>query len=667
MNLLDEYYVNEDHVQTFVRILANIDAAKKSGRMTKVRPVSAASDFAPIYELTEDDQDENVKEDRSIPEGWAYSALRVPMLMMLVFLLVADFAAYIFVRQMVNVLEKFMSWRGTSGKLRRRLQNSITYVEWKRAALDFDHYRGYDTWKVNDASPFYDWRLVQRVVHAMQKARENNDAQALMGILALCVKQGFAGVENLELYSQSYYGTKNLIEQYYFEVEESLSYLENSPLVPPQAKAAFYRTVFLNYGRTALCLSGGASFAYYHIGVVRALLDANLLPDIVSGTSAGGLIAALVATRTNDELKELLVPALARHITGCDDPMHVWIARAWKTGARFDARKWSRKVQFFTRGSLTFREAYERTGKTLNISVVPFEHHSPAQILNHVTAPDCLIWSAVLASAAVPGILNPVCLLQKLPDQSVVPWSWGNQFRDGSLRVDIPIEQLHSLFNVTHPIVSQVNPHVHLFHFGSRGAPGRPTAYRRGRGWRGGFVLSAAEHILKLNLITNLTILRDLNLLPHILGSDWSNIFLQKFQGTVTIYPKSRLKDWPRILTDPTPKELAQMMHIGKYTTFPKQRLISHLIRVERCVVRGRARFSGAVNSLTDSSPLAASEFGADEHASGLQEAVRDASDMLFETDLCAPITEESLAYAECDASSDVLEVHPDTSTEFAP
>lgn len=58
----------------------------------------------------------------------------------------------------------------------------------------------------------------------------------------------------------------------------------------------------------------------------------------------------------------------------------------------------------------------------------------PTKLLNYMTAPDTVIWSALLASAAVPGILNPVVLMQKLKDGSIVPWSWGSRFKDGSLR-----------------------------------------------------------------------------------------------------------------------------------------------------------------------------------------------------------------------------------------
>ena len=53
----------------------------------------------------------------------------------------------------------------------------------------------------------------------------------------------------------------------------------------------------------------------------------------------------------------------------------------------------------------------------------------------------------MLASAAVPGILNPVVLMQKARDGSLVPWNWGSKFKDGSLRVDIPLQSLNMYFN----------------------------------------------------------------------------------------------------------------------------------------------------------------------------------------------------------------------------
>lgn len=58
----------------------------------------------------------------------------------------------------------------------------------------------------------------------------------------------------------------------------------------------------------------------------------------------------------------------------------------------------------------------------------------PTKLLNYMTAPDTVIWSALLASAAVPGILNPVVIMHKLKDGRIIPWNWGSKFKDGSLR-----------------------------------------------------------------------------------------------------------------------------------------------------------------------------------------------------------------------------------------
>jgi predicted acylesterase/phospholipase RssA len=96
---------------------------------------------------------------------------------------------------------------------------------------------------------------------------------------------------------------------------------------------------------------------------------------------------------------------------------------------------------------MTFKEAYMRTGRILNISVTPADRHSPTKLLNYLTSPDTVIWSALLASAAVPGILNPVVLMQKLKSGQIVPWNWGSKFKDGSLRVDIPLQALNLYFN----------------------------------------------------------------------------------------------------------------------------------------------------------------------------------------------------------------------------
>lgn len=89
-------------------------------------------------------------------------------------------------------------------------------------------------------------------------------------------------------------------------------------------------------------------------------------------------------------------------------------------------------------------------------------------------------------------------------------------------------------------------------------------------------MLSAAEQWLKHELTKNFKVIRDLELLPPLLGQDWSSVFLQRFDGAVTIWPRTRLMDWFRILTDPDREELERMMAVGQLVTWPKVRITLH-------------------------------------------------------------------------------------------
>ncbi|KAA1089655.1 hypothetical protein PGT21_026173 [Puccinia graminis f. sp. tritici] len=523
-----------------------------------------------------------------VREGWAYHISRWPLLTLIGVAFMFEFLIYVSVRQIVRLFETLMSWRAQEGRLRRKLRAAETYEEWKAAALELDDLLGFGQWKRNASNAYYDSISVRKVVASLERSRLNNDPESLKGVLEVCLRANFAGIESIRLYSQTHLGTKTLIENYVDEVEKSLVYLRETTHLSAQEKTVFFRRAAKNMGTTALCLSGGATFGFYHFGVIRALLDARLIPTVITGTSAGALVAAFLCTHTDEELDRLLVPEIADMITACEDPISVWLPRMIKTGARFDTVLWAKKSSFFTMGSMTFLEAYERTGRILNVSVIPHDVHSPTTLLNYTTAPNCVIFSAILASAAVPLVLNPVVLLEKSKDGKVRPWQFQGKHKDGSLRVDVPLESLHLYFNTSFSIVSQVNPHIHLFFFQPRGAPGEPVVHRKGKGWRGGFFLSALEQYMKIELIKNLRVIRDLELLPLLGGQTFTAVFLQRFEGTVTIWPHSRFRDWFNILTDPDRKELARMINVGKRVTWPKIRMIENRLRIERQVFMGR-------------------------------------------------------------------------------
>ena len=168
-------------------------------------------------------------------------------------------------------------------------------------------------------------------------------------LLESCIKNNFVGLESPQMYSETYLGTKVLVESFIHLVYEGLEVMLNTDQLSQKDKDAFFKHLELNYGRTALCLSGGATFSYYHFGVCKALLDAGQLPEIITGTSGGALVAALIATRTDEELKQLLVPALAYRIRACHESFMVWSRRWWRTGARFDSLDWAKVSEFRTR------------------------------------------------------------------------------------------------------------------------------------------------------------------------------------------------------------------------------------------------------------------------------------------------------------------------------
>lgn len=112
--------------------------------------------------------------------------------------------------------------------------------------------------------------------------------------------------------------------------------------------------------------------------------------------------------------------------------------------------------------------------------------------------------------------------------------------------------------------------------------------HRRGRGWRGGFLGSAAEQFIKLDLNKWLKVLKHLELLPRPLGQDWSQLWLQQFSGTITIWPQAQPSDIWKVLSDPDPDRLAHMLHEGQQSAFPKLKFIANRLKIERLIEQGR-------------------------------------------------------------------------------
>ena len=61
-------------------------------------------------------------------------------------------------------------------------------------------------------------------------------------------------------------------------------------------------------------------------------------------------------------------------------------------------------------------QAFDRTGRIVNITVAPQNRTDPPRLLNYLTAPHVLVWSAAVCSSSVPGVFEPSYLLVKDAD-----------------------------------------------------------------------------------------------------------------------------------------------------------------------------------------------------------------------------------------------------------
>lgn len=99
----------------------------------------------------------------------------------------------------------------------------------------------------------------------------------------------------------------------------------------------------------------------------------------------------------------------------------------------------------------------------MNITVAPRNRTDPPRLLNYLTTPHVMVWTAAVCSSSVPGVFEPSTLLVKQEDGRIRPESTeGYKYVDGSMEADLPMQQISELFNINHFIVSQVNPHATL-------------------------------------------------------------------------------------------------------------------------------------------------------------------------------------------------------------
>ncbi|QUC17664.1 uncharacterized protein UV8b_01905 [Ustilaginoidea virens] len=374
------------------------------------------------------------------------------------------------------------------------LRNAESFEEWEEAAFHLDSLLGLDIWRNNPTSKYYDWRLITDRLQSLATAREENHFQRLVNLLRSGLVRNLGNITVPRLYNRTFSGTKYLIEEYITQVAESVEDISMLPttftsnsqgggtVLTNQMKLDFIHDTRQAFGRSTLVLQGGAIFGLCHLGVVKALFLRGLLPRIITGTATGALIAALVAIHTEEELPGVLtgdgIDVSAFEKNRATDHGQTFKSR-WATLMRRLGR-FSKEGYFLdvtvledcvraNVGDLTFEEAYNRSKRVLNITVATECQGGVPTLLNYITAPNVLIWTAAVASnASSPSLYGSrkVSILCKDVHGNVIPWATANtaNFHHWTHATytdrDSPLQRIAELFNVNHFIVSQARPYL---------------------------------------------------------------------------------------------------------------------------------------------------------------------------------------------------------------
>lgn len=524
-------------------------------------------------------------------------------------------------RTVKGVNDYWLSWRdGLSSKQRDerrlreeqrqilslRMRNADTLAQWEAAAKDLDHLEGNDEWKEDDTTPndLYNPGLIAERLQGLNAARESCDIHQMMHLVRTALSRDLGGMDSVDLYRHSYIGTKGLIERY---VDSTLATIDTIISQSTFDTSVEHRDLLdgmlyarQSFGRSALLLSGGGTFGMAHVGVLKSLFESKLLPRIISGASAGSIVSAVMCTQTDEEIPGILQAFPYGNLAVFEeeenrDGVLGHLRRLLTEGSWSDIKHLTSVMREIT-GDLTFQEAYNRTRRILNICVSTASIYELPRLLNYVTAPNVMIWSAVAASCSVPLVFNASPLLVKDPVTGEhSPWNPTPQhWIDGSVDNDLPMTRLAEMFNVNHFIVSQVNPHVVPFlskddHL-SPDASERPKASSHPDEMDWVYTLTT---LAKEEAMHRLQFLAEMGIFPN-LATKFRSILSQRYSGDITILPEMALHDLPRLLANPTSDFMLRSCLAGERATWPKLSRVRDRCAIElaldRAVHRLRAR-----------------------------------------------------------------------------
>jgi NTE family protein len=263
-------------------------------------------------------------------------------------------------------------------RLEAEMAAASSYEEWKAAAIAHDKKSGVGRWVKSDESKYFDYTSIRRRLRRLRRLKAKKDYAGVLFALNEGLHGNIDGMGSSALYGKAKFGTKKLVVDYVNEVVSALELLASSKAkdIPLVERLDFFRRAQHCYGCSTLMMSGAGSLLYFHIGVVKALWLEGVLPDILSGSSGGAIVCSLVSTHSDKDIEKILEPENLAHEIERDQGLF----------SRFEAFKPSVASVEDVQDALnrlipdiTFQEAFESTGRHLNVSIAAAEKHQTSR------------------------------------------------------------------------------------------------------------------------------------------------------------------------------------------------------------------------------------------------------------------------------------------------
>lgn len=463
-------------------------------------------------------------------------------------------------------------------QLQQALSTANTYNDWRTTALKLDVLLGNDLWRAKDESSFYPYELLREQIHHLEYLRNQHDPMQLVSYMQESLHRTLGELVDPNLYNVALAGTKFLIRDYLDQIEATLNYLcdQDFPDVSFGQKRLLFKHATKNFGCSALMLSGGGAFGIYHLGIIKTLLQHDVLPRVISGTSMGAIVAGVVGTHTDDELRDLFIAPENRRfdpIRFCSPSVMLKQKHVLDPEQLLDAI--SANIP-----SLTFLEAYRRTGRVINITVSPTRSGQKPRILNYKTAPNVLIPHSCRASSSIPFLFPAIGLKAKNGQNEWVDYMQTERWADGGVHTDIPMGRMGRMHNVNHFIVSQTNPHV---------LPFVKNGERRGLAPLLLELTSSSIHAQwhqAIGVVKKRSASRSLRF-----WLDRADALLgQDYLGDINIHPDFSISRYLKVMANPTPEEVSDFILAGERATWPKLPMIKNQTHISRVLQKCNER-----------------------------------------------------------------------------